>query len=289
MMAASHDRHIERAAMGPKDETHFWRERRYGDLECLRARFVKHRYAPHIHDTYAIGVITQGVEVFRYRGETHYAKAGSLAFVNPGEVHDGEPEGPEGFAYRMYYPTMDLMRDLVRDIYGRESGVPWFRNAVINDPEMVDAARNLHLLMETLTGAMERDDAFVRTFAGLILRHADLRRELPAIGRESMAVTRVRDFMEDRYEDDISLDDLAAVSGLSRYHLIRVFNRETGMTPHAYLTNRRIMAARNLLRNGEPIAETAVSCGFCDQSHLTRTFKAITGVTPAQYLRATSA
>jgi AraC-like DNA-binding protein len=56
-----------------------------------------------------------------------------------------------------------------------------------------------------------------------------------------------------------------------------------GITPHAYRLNCRIDRARELLRQGRDIAETALECGFYDQSHLHRHFKAVTTVTPREY------
>jgi AraC-like DNA-binding protein len=57
------------------------------------------------------------------------------------------------------------------------------------------------------------------------------------------------------------------------------------VTPHAYLTGRRIAAAKGLLDGNVPLSEVALACGFYDQSHFTRSFKGCTGVTPGQYRR----
>src|SRR5690606_14970529 len=97
--APGHDRSAG-TAQGGSDAARFWRERRFDDLECLKARFFRHAYAPHVHDTFALGVILSGAEAFRYRGMRHVAPAGSVVAVNPDELHDGQPSG-DGYAYRM--------------------------------------------------------------------------------------------------------------------------------------------------------------------------------------------
>jgi AraC-like DNA-binding protein len=84
---------------------------------------------------------------------------------------------------------------------------------------------------------------------------------------------------------DLTLDELAAAAGLSRYYFLRAFRRAVGVTPHAYLTGRRIAAAKAFLAGTVPLSEVAVACGFYDQSHFTRSFKGCTGVTPGQYRR----
>jgi AraC-like DNA-binding protein len=55
------------------------------------------------------------------------------------------------------------------------------------------------------------------------------------------------------------------------------------MTPHTYLTDCRVRAARRLLARGESVAHAAFACGFSDQSHLTRLFKAHAGLTPGRF------
>ena len=79
------------------------------------------------------------------------------------------------------------------------------------------------------------------------------------------------------------------MAGLSRYHFLRAFRRETGVTPHAYLTGRRIAAAKALLAGDQPLSEVALACGFYDQSHFSRSFKGCTGLTPGQYRRGSRA
>ncbi|MDT1062613.1 helix-turn-helix transcriptional regulator [Paracoccus sp. CPCC 101403] len=55
------------------------------------------------------------------------------------------------------------------------------------------------------------------------------------------------------------------------------------MTPHAWITERRVGRARHLLRGAMPIAQVAFACGFSSQSHLTRAFRKLAGRTPAEY------
>lgn len=73
------------------------------------------------------------------------------------------------------------------------------------------------------------------------------------------------------------------VSGLSKFHLLRVFKAQTGLTPWQFQTQMRIDLARRLLTAGEPAGQVAVACGFVDQSHMTRRFRQLVGLTPAAY------
>src|SRR5690606_23521034 len=118
MDAIEQQQALAECGLGGGDSARYWREARYGNLELLEARFVSHRYAPHTHDTYALGAILAGCETYLLRGERRYARSGDLCFVHPGEVHDGEPHGA-GYSYRMSYPTVALLQEVAADVTGR--------------------------------------------------------------------------------------------------------------------------------------------------------------------------
>ncbi|MBH9346152.1 helix-turn-helix transcriptional regulator, partial [Pseudomonas aeruginosa] len=83
----------------------------------------------------------------------------------------------------------------------------------------------------------------------------------------------------------LSLAELASIAGLSRYQVLRAFSRATGLTPYAYLLQRRLERARGLLGTDQPLADIALACGFADQSHLTRLFARLYGISPGRYAR----
>lgn len=83
-----------------------------------------------------------------------------------------------------------------------------------------------------------------------------------------------------------SLDELAELAFMSKYHLLREFKREVGLTPHQFQIQNRVRKAQRLLESSVGPAEAALSAGFCDQSHLARCFAKIVGLTPGEYQRA---
>ena len=83
---------------------------------------------------------------------------------------------------------------------------------------------------------------------------------------------------------NMSLDDLAMITGLSRFHLLRVFRAATGLPPHTYFNHMRLRRAKRLLFDGASIADAAAATGFADQSHLNRHFKAMWGVSPGAFI-----
>ena len=96
-----------------------------------------------------------------------------------------------------------------------------------------------------------------------------------------MAVGRL---IETRFNERLTLDQMARVAGLSVFRFVTVFGRQFGFSPHRYLCMVRVRAAQELLRNGVPTAIVAIEVGFCDQSHLCRHFRAVCGMTPGQFI-----
>ncbi|MFC7398209.1 helix-turn-helix domain-containing protein [Chelatococcus sp. GCM10030263] len=90
--------------------------------------------------------------------------------------------------------------------------------------------------------------------------------------------------MAQNYAEPITLKDLAGLTKLSPYQIIRAFRRELGITPHAWLIRHRVTLGTRLLKRGESIATVAFEVGFVDQTHFTRHFKRLHGETPARFL-----
>lgn len=101
---------------------------------------------------------------------------------------------------------------------------------------------------------------------------------------DTKRLRRVIDFIEARLASDISLDDLAAEACLSPFHFSRLFRDATGLSPHRYVTDRRVQAARDKLAfQHSSQVEIALDCGFGSQANFIRVFRKATGLTPGQY------
>ncbi|WP_368077436.1 AraC family ligand binding domain-containing protein [Actinomadura sp. WMMB 499] len=263
---------------------HYWRHPALPDVGLLRARYITHRFTRHVHDGYAIGVILAGVEEFEYAGGVERAGRGAVVAVNPGTVHTGHAGAPEGWAYRMTYPSVEVLTDIAAEL-GLPRGTPAFPSPVLDDPGTARRLRAVHL-------AGERGDALaastvLRTaYAGLLRRHAA---RLPSVPRPDgppalpPAVRDARDVLHASLVGPPTLEELAATVGARPFPLLRAFREATGLPPHAYLNQARVRAACALLDEGLRPGEVAARTGFADQAHLTRHFKRTMGVPPGAY------
>lgn len=91
-------------------------------------------------------------------------------------------------------------------------------------------------------------------------------------------------YINEHFSDNLRVEDLAAKAGLSQFHFIRTFKKETGFTPHEYILNTRIATAKYLLKNSRlPIKDICFATGFSSESVFCSAFKRHQGITPAQY------
>ncbi|WP_214327807.1 AraC family transcriptional regulator [Nonomuraea sediminis] len=267
-----------------KEQAHFWRHPAVPEVDLLKARYVTHRFARHVHDSYAIGVILTGVEEFHHRGSLLRAAEGEIVLVNPDTPHTGQAGVPGGWAYRMLYPSTDSMAALAEEL-GLPYGTPYFPEQVVRDPAVAALLGRAHLAAEL--GDDLAASTLVRTsFARLLTSHGAPRPTAPQAAAGAQAVREALDVLRERLVDPPTLEDLAAEVRARPFPLLRAFKAATGLPPHAYLTQLRVRQARRLLDSGVRPADVAAEVGFTDQAHLNRHFKRIVGVPPAAYQRA---
>ena len=271
--------------MTTTESSHYWQMRGLAGVSGFRACFEHHSYNRHTHDEYAIGAIEAGVQTFHCRGGQRLSLPGSLILVNPDELHDGR--AAEGaYRYRMLYLDPAFVSDAVRDAGEAGGRLPLFKAPVVRDAELAVALCALNQRSEVREGAdaLELESRLLQFVHALLKRHAGgTLRRTPSRGSGSAPVRYVRQMLDENFHADLSLAALAAECGLSRFALLRLFTREVGMPPHAYLTRARLREARRLLTRGEAPAVVAAAVGYADQSHLTKRFRAAYGITPGQY------
>lgn len=209
--------------------------------------------------------------------------------IHPGELHTGGPLGAQGWRYRALYPDTALIAQTVTEMGGRCHALPFFREPVIDDADLFREFSHMHQALEADAPLLERESRLIAALSRLIERYADPVQRVRPLKPEHHAVAQIVDYLHDNLPDNIRLEELACLTRLSKYHLLRVFRDEMGLPPHAFLNQLRIDRAKSLLLDGAPPADVAAQVGFADQAHLTRLFKRTVGVTPGVVARDRSA
>ena len=253
-------------------------------IEVVEAA-TRHSFPRHTHEQYGIGVIHQGAQKSHSGRGTVEAGPGNVITVNPGEVHDGMPIGDAGRSWRMLYFDPEIVSQAVCDM--NEGGRPGceFAQPVMDNASVAALFQQLFSTMITpcnTSSQLHREELLLALLDGIIDKRQENKVSRPA----PFAVRQAQVLIDDQPAAPITLADLARESGLSRFQLLRGFAKATGLTPHAYLMQRRIDAARRLIARGSGLADAAAASGFADQSHMTRLFVRIYGVSPGAYAAA---
>ena len=251
------------------------RTRVAGSVDVTEARFPPGAVLErHVHERPIVCVMLEG-------SFDHVGDRGSRD-CSPGTVLI-EPAGdPHGNAIRRAgarvlvvepEPSDELLRSvdglLEASAYFRHSGILARAHSLARELSAKDAAAPLALE----AGALE-----LLAIAARLKTHAR--------GAEPAWLRRVREMVDDRFRDSLSLSGLAREAGVHPAHLSRVFRERYRETVHARVRRLRLeWAARRLVESEDSIASIALAAGFADQSHLTRALKNRSGLTPAAYRR----
>jgi AraC-like DNA-binding protein len=258
------------------DDVRYWRHPAVSGVDLIRAHYVNHGFGRHSHDTFALGVAATGVEELWLDGEVHRVLPGGLVMINPGVVHTGRPAVEAGWAYRAFYPDVEV----VAEVAGTAS--PWFTEQLVYDADAAAVVVAAHRAAESADRLAA--SSLLGQALSVVLRAYGGKQVAPSSGG-GRAVEAAREILHERLAEPPSLAELAAEVGTGQFSLLRAFRARHGLPPHAYLNQLRVRRACALLDLGTPVARAAVEVGFTDQSHLARHFRRIVGVAPGQYRR----
>ena len=270
----------------PTDSTPtFWRD---PALPFIEVRAIadgrKLRYGRHAHSTFSIGAVTGGRSTYSNGDTLEHVHAGAVVIVNPEVVHACNPAADEAWAYRMFYLDADWLAKLQRaQGFGTQAGFVPFEQTLT---WRADLFAGLNALYEVLVNpgedVLRKESAVMQYFMALqqALNPAPRASAPPEPNRR---LARAAEFIDSNYRRALKLEEICAAADLSPSYLIRAFREQSGVTPHAYVVNRRIEFSRAQLRRGHAIADVAVEAGFADQAHLQRAFRQFVAATPGQY------
>ena len=247
----------------------------------------------HHHDYYEIELIWGGTLHYRIGGRDYHLTAGDILLVGPDELHQ-LAAGEEQF----------VCERLILWIDGNY--LEQFRTFGFDAAECFDTSRERHTnclrfeddtvlllgsLMERCIRELDSGDFGARMMADTSMIQAVIlinrlcrsaaRSEHP--DRSGTLVSGVLDYINDHYDEELTLDGLANRFFISKYHLSREFGRLVGTSVHRYIIQKRLAVAKQLLGEGRPSSAVYQHCGFGDYSNFYRAFKSEYGISPKEY------
>ncbi|WP_211745629.1 AraC family transcriptional regulator [Paenibacillus sp. Marseille-Q4541] len=255
------------------------------DIEAYRFKGIMQKFPAHFHEYYVIGFIEKGQRYLICKGEEYIINPGDLILFNPYETHSCEQIDGKALDYRCFNVEPEVMQKIVLEMIGNKS-LPHFNQSVIYQTELVTKLREVHMKVSQneANDEFEKEELFLSFMEELIGNHSDLTidPQAPETSHEIRAVTH---YLEENYTKSITLHDLSELTGWSKYHLLRSFTKQRGISPYCYLETIRVNHAKKLLEQGLKPIDVTYLTGFSDQSHLTKFFKRQIGLTPKQYMK----
>lgn len=239
-------------------------------------------FPKHVHNDCIAGVITAGIRNMTIAGSYYTLSAGDIFIINSGEPHSLQSSEKEPHSYKVLIIPDDILNIAAADIYGSSFNLS-FLNCIKNDQDSFSRFNELFNILDDPDSLFESESVLFSFLEFLVRYHST--GGFPAKENKfSNSVKLATEYINENYREQITLDDLSDLTGVSSFHLNRVFTEEAGMSPHAYQIHRRIEFSKKLLLEGYSISYVSVESGFTDQSHYTRFFKKITGTTPGRFI-----
>ncbi|TWI54970.1 AraC family chemosensory pili system transcriptional regulator ChpD [Pseudomonas duriflava] len=253
---------------------------RLGSMEVSAVEAVGQRFEKHSHDECVISANLLGEEQVWLDRKTFTARAGAITAYNPGQIQaGGAQEGQPWRFVSLYLTTERLAADI---------GVSRveFERPVCERPDLAKALAVA--IAWSLSGdpfMCERGEEELVMLLPQVMTAIGVRLACP-VSMGVSAVIRTQELLAARLQESPTLDEIACELGLSKFHMLRTFQQETGLSPRQWAMQLRTRRAQALLRAGMPATQVAYALGFADQSHLSRHFRAAYGLSPGRYQRA---
>ncbi|NOW05071.1 AraC family ligand binding domain-containing protein [Clostridium beijerinckii] len=251
-------------------------------IEAYNFKGIMQKFPNHFHDYYVIGFIENGKRYLSCKNKQYIIETGDLIVFNPGDIHTCEQIDDRTLDYRCINIKKDVIKKITFEITGKEY-LPNFMEFVLFRNELTSSLKELHLMIMEEEKNLKKEELFLFIIEQLIREYSNPVSEM-TIQEASAEIKTVCDYLENNYMENITLNQLSNLTGLSKYYLLHSFTKQKGISPYNYLQTIRIGKAKKMLEQGIAPIDVAFKTGFTDQSHFTNFFKKLIGLTPKQYM-----
>lgn len=249
--------------------------------------------AIHHHDFYEIYYFLGGQVDYRVEGAVYHMEPGDLLLINPLELHQPVIHpGAEAYERIVLWIDQDYLEELPTGEVSLtrcfDHAQPGHTNLLrLNAAQRSGVGAKLEELLRE-AGGTEYGAALWASGAVLQLLVEINRIALQSDGRgmreEPSLVSQVLSYIGDHYWEELTLESLSQQFYVSKFYLSHEFRRSVGTSPYHYILLKRLLIARQLLRDGVGPGVVCQSCGFGDYANFYRAFRAEYGMSPREYL-----
>ena len=262
------------------DTGRLWYLPQLPQVELLTGCYQQQVFPWHAHDGYCLSLQEQGAETIVFPDQQLHVRAGHLLVLAPGQVHTNYArQRGQPWQYRSFYLVPDFLQALAPAGYGQ----PVFPQRLLDDPVIFARLRQAHQQLEVEGYSAQAIGDLEQALMQLLHRHSQPGLSFSTTEPPGLWLPQLLTRIDQPEVGRLTVAELAAEAGMSRFQFTRGFALATGLTPLAYLLQQRLGRAKQLLRQGASPVVAALETGFFDQSHFARHFKRVVGATPGQY------
>lgn len=259
------------------------------ELYCVNKNYPRYEMPFHWHVEYEMIIAKKGRLKLILDGKSFYVNEGESAFISGGVVHGGMPEECE------YYCIVFDLASLFKDVALCSKSVAIFLTNADCFTGVYGAERKQSAIMREILYSMQnRDNGYDLNVIGLLWKLLGAFVSAPVISEgeqinksQRQKLKDVLSYIRKNIDKNITLEELAQVSGMSPRYFCRVFKSMTGRTPIEYVNYYRIeTASQMLITTGESVTDIALNCGFNDMSYFSKMFKKLKGISPSKFRQA---
>ena len=251
--------------------------------------------ALHHHDFYEVYFFLSGSVQYNIESRSYLLTPGDVLLISPLELHQpvfgAEHVSYERIVLWINKPFLESLSSPQEDLSACfDTGAPGHSNLLRPDEPVRQALlyQLEQLLLESQTDQYcGRLCALSYLVQALVLLNRQTQRQARQLQTRAVsgsAVYRAMHYINNHYSENVTLDLLASKFFISKYHLSREFARLTGTSVHRYIIQKRLVMAKQMLRDGHASTEVYQQCGFGDYSNFYRAFKAEYQITPREYI-----
>ncbi len=254
----------------------------YGQVKYTKEFFSN--YSKHSHDMLSITAIESNsvnIEFNGFKDET--LSKDELAIFNPYLVHKSTNKSSDKFGCYVLYLDVDWCKDIQKNIFKENKDfLPINLNILKNKNlycEFIDICKQI-LLSKNIEDFSIMVEIFI---IKIFKKYCDVNISLDNNEKPNETIKKVKQYILDNIEEQLSLDDIAIFLGYNKYHIIKIFKKQYGLTPHAFIVNHKINKAKKMIieDNNLTIVDVANEVGFYDQSHFSKSFKKVFATSPS--------
>ncbi|MGB7404002.1 MAG: AraC family transcriptional regulator [Arcobacter sp.] len=241
-------------------------------LDFLELRYIKdisQCEKMHLHEEFTITAIKEGSLNISFNDSSKILNPNEIAIINSNIIHNAILNSKSVKDGYVLYIDKNYLENLNLGISFDYNFLQDDKNSFINLCEI--------LLAEDIS-LLEKEELFIE----FCLSTFSLKENIEEVEKNSLSV-KIKNYLDKNFLEDIILEDISKEFDITVVHLIRVFKKEFCLAIHAYILNKKVHKAKELLNSNLPIIEVALQSGFFDQSHLNRSFKRVFQLTPKEF------